>query len=153
MSAKIVAIFGKDQFHFGTDTVFTVGCGPEDDIKVNHIDIGECHVRLKRRGDQVKVECNNTNGFFIQDQSMHLHVTIGYAFMKNTFDLHFGRSKNPNYKPGGPAHTYFIDAPNTSIKVVFTPAPVARAPSPARVSKKRTVSFGTDTTHSYQLSD
>jgi hypothetical protein len=153
MSATIVAKFGKDQFYFGTDTVLTVGSGPADHIQVKHAGIGECHVRLKRRGDEVKVECNNTNGFFIQNQSMHLHVTTGYAFMKNTFDLHFGRSKNPNYEPGGPAHTYFIDAPNTTIKVVFTPAPVARAPSPAPVSKKRKVSFGTDSERLYKLND
>lgn len=84
---------------------------------------------------------------------MHSRITMGYVKMNDTFDLHFGRSKNPNYKQGGPMNTFFIDAPNTSIKVVFTPAPVARAPSPAPVSKKRKVSFGTDSEHFYQLND
>ena len=134
MSTKIVAIYGNQQFHFGTDTVLSVGSGQNDDINVKHAGIGECHIVLKRRGDTVKVACNNAIGFFIQNTFMHVKAVLGYAFMEQTFDLHLGRSVNPNFKPGDAVSTYYIDAPNTNIKVVITPAPVARAPAPvARV--------------------
>jgi len=130
MSVKIVAKFGDAQFHFGTDTVLTVGSGPKDDIKVKHTGIGACHLLLRRKGDIVKVECNNVNGFWVQDKLEHLNVVRGYKMAKEQFTLFLGRSVNPNFKRGDPADTNVIDAPNTSIVVFFTPAPVARAPAP-----------------------
>ena len=41
MSAKIVATYGTERFHFGKDTVLSVGSGQNDDINVKHTGIGE----------------------------------------------------------------------------------------------------------------
>ena len=102
MSAKIVATYGTERFHFGKDAVPSVGSGQNDDINVKHAGIGECHLVLKRRGDTVKVERNNTNGFFIQNKLMHVKTVLGYAIMEDTFDLHLGRSVNPKFKRDDP---------------------------------------------------
>jgi hypothetical protein len=132
MSVKIVAKFGDAQFHFGTDTVLTVGSGPKDDIKVKHTGIGACHLLLRRRGDIVKVECNNVNRFWVQDKLEHLKVVGGYKKASEQFTLFLGRSVNAKFKCGDPVDTNFIDVPNTSIVVFFTPAPVAYAPVKVR---------------------
>ena len=99
---EIIATFGEKEFHFGDTTELRVGSGPFDNIKVKHAGIGECHLILKRRGDTVKVECKNTNGFFIQNNFMHVKAVLGYAFMEQTFDLHLGRSVNPKFKRDDP---------------------------------------------------
>ena len=127
---EIIATFGEKEFHFGDTTELRVGSGPFDNIKVKHAGIGECHLILKRRGDRVKIECNNAIGFWMQSKWKHIKVVAGYENVDEKFSIYLGRSVNPNFKAGDSPETKYVDASNTTIVVFFNQVPVARAPAP-----------------------